>query len=564
MMVSDSVPQSPESRQPATPALDARGAAEDSWVEPLRVALQREASSQELAAWRERWHPTGLARWEIAMLGGSLGAAEKEKSLALGELEDGGALYLVSGETPSFRPAAPWVRLYAWSTSSLAAVVARLAWACPGGFELNADVLGGVNDPTSCDLLASPGEIWCGREQDTEPFRPDLVALRIGRLQRTGRLRVRRATEFWIDVPGARWIGPDPVDSQPASAPRYLDATSSWTPERSKWVDPTARDLQVALVKLTALLGARGANRPVRSVVSTEMARRWAFLHPHRGASRAMAMAWLAGLADGRTLDGVEVHLQAPSPAQAEARFLVDEWVSGVREAALALSVRVTEARVRWSVEGGPATASLRPVFLRSDSTGDARGTPGHATASPGDRIVVVGGMEGELPGSLFQETALGSLAGVPLAPDYPALLRLRAFCERIRGEGLVTRLQAVGEGGLLVAVSTLLTGTEAQRGALLAIHPRQARRRDSLLFGEDGRRLVSIVPAEREGALLAAAAEMGVPALAVGEVTDGIALALQLGGLVMAWRVESLRPLLQPGESLGAPPAGKGNFQHE
>ncbi|MFO1450782.1 MAG: AIR synthase-related protein [Opitutaceae bacterium] len=528
------------------------------------MALRREPTSQELAAWRERWHPTGLARWEIAMLGGSAGAVEKEKSLALGELENGGALYVVSGETPSFRPTAPWVRLFAWSTSSLASVVARLAWACPHGFELNADALGEVNDSTGCALLAGPGELWCGREQDTERLFPNLVAVRIGSLQRTGQSRVRRQTEFWVDVPGARWIGPDPVGSQPSSVPRYLDATSSWSPERSKWVDPAARDLQVTLVKLTALLAARGINRPARSAVSAEMARRWAFLHPHRGASRAMAMAWLSGLADGRTLDGVEVHLQAPSPAQPEARFLVDEWVSGLREAALALSVRVTEARVRWSVEEGLATASLRPVFLRSEVSGDAFGTPGHATASPGDRIVVVGGVEGELPGSLYQETALGSLAGVPLAPDYPALLRLRAFCERIRGEGLVTRLRAVGEAGLLVAVFTLLTATEAQRGALLAIHPREARRRDSLLLGEDGRRLVAIVPAEREAALLAAAVEMGVPALAVGEVTDGIALALQLGGLVMAWRVESLRPLLQPGESLGAPPASKGNFQHE
>lgn len=33
-----------------------------------------------------------------------------------------------------------------------------------------------------------------------------------------------------------------------------------------------------------------------------------------------------------------------------------------------------------------------------------------------------------------------------------------------------------------------------------------------------------------------------GVSALPLGEVTDGIALALQVGGVVMAWRVEQLK----------------------
>ena len=343
---------------------------------------------------------------------------------------------------------------------------------------------------------------------------------------------------------------PDPLPFSPLEAdggwetrvPPALERAWGWTPERANVVDPAAKDLLPALVRLMALRStARSANLGLDPW--DRMAQRSTLLHPRCGGAWTIAGRWLQALAAGERLDAMELGVVAAKldPERPESRFFGEGWANGLRETAAALSVALARADVTWISEDSPATSTLqvssRPVSCKISDAGPFRPAP----LVPGERLWLLGGGSGGLAGSLYQESILKVRAGVPTLVDTAALLHLQQWFGRLRAEGLAHDARAVGEGGLVATLADWLVDSGPGRGAVLAVHPRHARRRDAFLFGEDVQRLLVSVPAERDHDVRAEAETSGVSALPLGEVTDGIALALQVGGVVMAWRVEQL-----------------------
>ncbi len=346
---------------------------------------------------------------------------------------------------------------------------------------------------------------------------------------------------------------PDPLPRSSSQAeggwealvPPALERAWGWSPEKAKLVDPAAKDLLPALVRLMALRSAARADSTTSPVLDPwdRMAQRATLLHPRCGGGWTIAGRWLQALAARKHLEAVAPGVKATSPApeRTESRFYGGGWAQGLRETAAALSVTLAPAEEIWISEDSPASAAVQ-VWSRAVSHEAPDAGPSQSGALlPGERLWLLGGETGGLAGSLYQDSILRIRAGVPTPVDPASLLRLEPLLRRLRAEGLAREVRAVGEGGLMATLADWLVDSGPGRGAVLAVHPRHVRRRDAFLFGEDVQRLLVSVPAAGEEEIRAAAGKAEVCALPLGEVTEGIALALQVGGVVMAWRVEQL-----------------------
>lgn len=436
-------------------------------------------------------------------------------------------------------------------------------------------------------------------------------AVRIGSLVEERRIGVEADPEWMADLPLAVFEGANPWGKEESVVPTYLLRASGWSPERNKVAEPGSSELRQALPKLlahpsiafrpwfdaarerlTASHGAKtradgwvripnGSGRPQRTLVIVHgTGGRFAYLHPRAGAARAVASRVLALVCAGARPCGATLHVATMPPHGAESRFLVDETLAGLAEAAAAFSLPVLEAAIDWSGEGSVENNAAVPIVSVVGELSEAAEAISPYAEEPGSSLILLGGSAGELAGSLYQQEILKVVAGMIEEPAYDRLRALHGLMLNVIEARQVRGARAIGIGGLATAVARMLfvpalgegTTEPPSRGARLMVSPRSIFRRDTFLFGEDeGRVLLAVAPAD-EAPVLAKAAEAGVAAQVIGEVTDGIALAVQIGGLAIAWRVDNLRTLwdsaladaVAPFVPKPAGPAGKELSDHE
>ncbi|MGH7646000.1 MAG: AIR synthase-related protein, partial [Gemmatimonadales bacterium] len=212
-----------------------------------------------------------------------------------------------------------------------------------------------------------------------------------------------------------------------------------------------------------------------------------------------------------------------------------------------ALGTPVTGGNVSFYNESPAAAVDPTPiigmvgVLARAD-----RAVPSHARAT-GDAVILLGDTRAELGGSALWEVVHEFRGGAPPRVDLDAERRLIDFLVAAGERDLLRSAHDCADGGLGVALAesamgdayeTTGFGLEAdltRHGAPLAAL--------ELLFSEShGRAVVTCAP-ERVAAVTALAAELGVPAQAVGHVDrrDG-ALRLRLRDATVDQPVRALR----------------------
>ena len=393
-----------------------------------------------------------------------------------------------------------------------------------------------------------------GREAEIERVfaKWDLHAAHVGSVTDTGRMVVRQHGAVVADIPASALTDNAPVYQREAKRPAYLDTTSAWSPASAGLPDLALEEIPAALKKLlshptiaskrwiyrqydhmvqhgtvvlpgsdAAVVRLRLGDNEKFIAISNDCNGRYCYLNPRRGAMIAMVECMRNLVCAGATPLAMTDNLNFGNPYKPENFYQLKECVAGLAEACTFFDVPVVGGNVSLYNESPEGAIDPTPtVSVVGFIEDEAHVTRQFATAEGGD-ILLLGGAPCELGGSQYLGVLHGLKTGDAPSVDLTAEKRLQDFMLSQIRAGRVRAAHDLSEGGLLVALAEMLFGPDAP-GAFVNLHDLPAPRQDALLFGESqGRVLVCT----REGkAVLAAARAAGVPADALGNVTqDGI-----------------------------------------
>ncbi len=255
---------------------------------------------------------------------------------------------------------------------------------------------------------------------------------------------------------------------------------------------------------------------------------RWCWLDPRTGAMAAVAEAARNVACVGARPLALTNCLNFGNPEKPEIMWEFAEATRGLAEAAESLGTPVVSGNVSFYNEtSGRAifpTPTIGMVGLLEDWE---RRAVSHFTEA-GLAVVLLGEAREELGGSEWLRVRRGLEAGRPPRVDLAHERRLHALLERAVAGGLVRTAHDVADGGLAVALAECGITGPGSHAVGASVELADALRPDALLFGESTGRVVTAT-ADPE-ALLALAAECGVPAARVGE-TGGERLVIRSAG---------------------------------
>jgi phosphoribosylformylglycinamidine synthase len=241
---------------------------------------------------------------------------------------------------------------------------------------------------------------------------------------------------------------------------------------------------------------------------------RWCGLDPYAGAVAAVAEAARNVACTGARPLALTNCLNFGNPEKPEIMWQFAEATRGLGDAAEALGTPVVSGNVSFYNETSGRAIHPTPTIAM---VGLLEGWERHAVShfpEAGLAVVLLGENREALGGSEWLALRRGLEAGAPPAVDLEHEQRLVALLGAAVARRLVHSAHDVADGGLAVALAECMISGPVRVGARIALA--DTIRPDALLFGETPGRVVAAT-AETE-ALLALAAERGVPALRIGE----------------------------------------------
>ena len=261
-----------------------------------------------------------------------------------------------------------------------------------------------------------------------------------------------------------------------------------------------------------------GTNRGVAA--TTDCNGRHTYLDPRAGAMGAVAEAARNLACAGAIPLAVTNNLNFGSPLKAGIRHQFREAVLGMRDACAFFGTPVTGGNVSFYNETDGKAVHPTPVIGMVGVVEDLSALVGHAFQSPGDAVLLLGTNRGELGGSEYLYRIHGVTAGPPPAVDLEAERALQRCLLVLTKRRLLASAHDVANGGLAAALAECCLGRPRKGPGLGASVRFEDDLADvALLFGEDHGRVVASCRPRDAAAVLAAAANHGVPARQIGTV---------------------------------------------
>ena len=261
-----------------------------------------------------------------------------------------------------------------------------------------------------------------------------------------------------------------------------------------------------------------GTNRGVAA--TTDCNGRHTYLDPRAGAMGAVAEAARNLACAGAIPLAVTNNLNFGSPLKASIRHQFREAVLGMRDACAFFGTPVTGGNVSFYNETDGKAVHPTPVIGMVGVVEDLSALVGHAFQRPGDAVLLLGTNRGELGGSEYLYRIHGVTAGPPPAVDLEAERALQRCLLALTRRRLLASAHDVANGGLAAALTECCLGRPRKGPGLGASVRFEDDLTDmALLFGEDHGRVVASCRPRDAGAVLAAAANHGVPARQIGTV---------------------------------------------
>jgi phosphoribosylformylglycinamidine synthase len=253
--------------------------------------------------------------------------------------------------------------------------------------------------------------------------------------------------------------------------------------------------------------------------LTTDVTPRYCEADPLEGGKQAVAEAWRNLTAVGARPLALTDNLNFGNPERPETMGQLVGCIRGIALACTALDFPVVSGNVSlYNETNGRAilpTPAIGGVGLIDDFTKSAT----LAFKAADEALLLAGEASGWLGQSLYLRDICGREEGAPPPVDLAAERRHGDFVRALIGEGLVSAVHDVSDGGLLVALAEMAMASGI--GAELEAAPFAAH---AFWFGEEqGRYLVTAPAAAAEG-IIARAAAAGVPLRRIG-TTGGDAL---------------------------------------
>jgi phosphoribosylformylglycinamidine synthase len=244
---------------------------------------------------------------------------------------------------------------------------------------------------------------------------------------------------------------------------------------------------------------------------------------PFEGGKQAVAEAWRNITAVGGKPLAITDNLNFGNPEKPEIMGQLVGCVRGIAEACKVLDFPVVSGNVSLYNEtqgrGILPTPSIGGVGVLPDFT---RSTT-LAFKAQGEAILLIGETQGWLGQTVYLRDVCGREEGAPPPVD---LIEERENGDMVRaliGEGLVTAVHDVSDGGLLVAVAEMAMASGI--GAALEAAPDDTPAH-AFWFGEDQARYLVTVPADRADAVVRRVRAASVPVHRIG-TTGGATMVL-------------------------------------
>jgi phosphoribosylformylglycinamidine synthase subunit PurL len=399
----------------------------------------------------------------------------------------------------------------------------------------------------------------------------ELTATPIGQVTDDGIYRVRHHGRVVAAIPGQRLVEDCPIyepEARESDAARARRAASPARPPKGDLADALPLLLDApnlaskrwvyeqydSTVQASTVLGPGGdagvlqvPGTPFGLAVTVDCNNRLVALDPYEGGKAAVAEAARNIACTGARPLGITDCLNFGNPEKPDVFFQFREACRGMAEACRAFDTPVTGGNVSFYNESPTGAVDPTPaVGMVGLLERVADRVPSHF-AGPGDEILVLGATRGDLGGSAYWAEVRDFIGGRPAPVDLEAERRLQALLVAAAPRRLLRSAHDCSDGGLLVALAEAAIGgayAPGGHGATLDLD-RYAPEvpADGVLYGEDGARAVVSAATGDVAAVLALAAEHGVPAYRAGRVgaPDG-ALELRVGGRLFTWDIGALR----------------------
>ncbi|MBV9039926.1 MAG: phosphoribosylformylglycinamidine synthase subunit PurL [Acidimicrobiia bacterium] len=369
----------------------------------------------------------------------------------------------------------------------------------------------------------------------------------VGHVNTSGRLRILEGGKVVADVPAASLHEDAPLYHRPCIAPAAAAEHATDDPSRL----PPPADCGADLLALTADLSwvwsqydyqlflntvegpggdaavlrlkAPGLPTSERAIaVTADGNARWCALDPRRGTALVVAEAALNVACAGARPVAIVNCLNFGNPEHPEVMWQLSEAIDGMAEAARALDIPVVGGNVSLYNESRGRDIDPTPVVGMVGLIDRLDRRPPGAGLVDGGRVVLLGDPDASsLAGSTWARKQ-GSSGGELSPVDYD---RHRALVDVVRdlvGDGILTGVHDVSEGGLGVALAEMaFAGNVGFRVSGIDGHAR--------LFSEAPSRVVACATAEQVPEVLRRAADGGIPATELGDcggdrlVVDGV-----------------------------------------
>jgi phosphoribosylformylglycinamidine synthase subunit PurL len=262
---------------------------------------------------------------------------------------------------------------------------------------------------------------------------------------------------------------------------------------------------------------------PKGVALTTDVTPRYCEADPFEGGKQAVAEAWRNLTAVGAKPLALTDNLNFGNPERPEIMGQLVGAIRGIAEAAKALDFPVVSGNVSLYNETNGRAILPTPTIGGVGLLDDFRKSASLAFKAAGELILLIGETKGWLGQSMYLREIAGREEGAPPPVDLAVERRLGEFVRALIGEGLVTAVHDVSDGGLLVAIAEMAMASGI--GARLYGQP-MGMASHAFWFGEDqARYVIAAKPSEAE-AIVARCKATDIPVRRIGS-TAGDALTL-------------------------------------
>ena len=257
--------------------------------------------------------------------------------------------------------------------------------------------------------------------------------------------------------------------------------------------------------------------------LTTDVTPRYCEADPFEGGKQAVAEAWRNLTAVGAKPLALTDNLNFGNPERPEIMGQLVGAIRGIAEAAKALEFPVVSGNVSLYNETNGRAILPTPTIGGVGLLDDFQKSASLAFKAQGDLILMIGETKGWLGQSMYLREIAGREEGAPPPVDLVIERRNGDFVRALIGEGIVTAVHDVSDGGLLVAVAEMALASGI--GARLYGEP-MGMAAHAFWFGEDQARYVITAKQREADAIVARCKAADIPVRRIGS-TAGNTLTL-------------------------------------